>query len=87
LDIHETNTGNFVSAFDTGSNPLLADTDGDGYDDGDEVMFGTNPNNASSFPGAVPALKGTWLLGLVLSILAFSVAWITNRSPRSASDV
>jgi hypothetical protein len=65
----------------------LADTDGDGYDDGDEVMFGTNPNNASSFPGAVPALEGTWLLALVLSILAFSVAWISNRSRRGANHV
>ena len=87
LDIHETNTGNFVSAFDTGSDPLLADTDGDGYDDGDEVMFGTNPNDASSFPGAVPALEGTWLLALALSMLAVSVAWITNRSRRGANHV
>jgi hypothetical protein len=39
----ETDTGIFVSASDTGSDPLVADTDGDGYSDGDEV-------NASNLP-------------------------------------
>ncbi len=57
----ETNTGTFVDADDTGSNPALADTDGDGFDDGLEVNLGSDPNNASSVPTApglapVPAL-------------------------------
>jgi len=51
----ETNTGTFVNANDTGSNPALADTDGDGYDDGLEVQLGSDPNNAASIP-TVPAL-------------------------------
>jgi hypothetical protein len=45
----ETNTGTFVSASDTGTNPTKADTDGDGLDDGDEVnTHGTNPHIADS---------------------------------------
>ena len=43
-DTVETNTGIFVSAADTGSNPLIADTDGDGANDGAEVTAGKNPN-------------------------------------------
>lgn len=47
----ETNTGIFVDANDTGSNPALADTDGDTFNDDVEVTAGTDPNNAASFPG------------------------------------
>lgn len=32
------------------SSPVDPDTDGDGFDDGDEVNFGTDPTDASSFP-------------------------------------
>jgi uncharacterized protein (DUF1800 family) len=40
----ETNTGVYVSATNTGTNPLIADTDGDGLTDGDEVnKYHTNP--------------------------------------------
>ena len=37
VDASETNTGIYVSLFDTGSNPNNWDTDGDGLDDGDEA--------------------------------------------------
>lgn len=52
LDIYETNTGIYVSPTDTGTDPLIADTDGDGGTDGDEVNFNhfgfpTNPNIAN----------------------------------------
>jgi choice-of-anchor C domain-containing protein len=48
-DVHETSTGVFLSASNTGTNPLLVDTDQDGYADGVEVAgtalgFITNPN-------------------------------------------
>ncbi|MGH9140777.1 MAG: beta strand repeat-containing protein, partial [Vicinamibacterales bacterium] len=39
-DAYETNTGVYVSPINTGTNPNVADTDGDGINDGDEV-FGT----------------------------------------------
>src|SRR5690606_6495995 len=37
-DCVETGTGGFVDLSDTGTDPLLADTDGDGIGDGDEVV-------------------------------------------------
>ena len=54
----ETNTGTFVDPNDTGTNPALADTDGDGFDDGVEVAAGSDPNNPASTPPppGVPAL-------------------------------
>jgi hypothetical protein len=82
LDIHETNTGVFVSETNTGSDPLLADTDGDGFDDGVEVAFGTDPNQASSFPGApaVPGLEPWWQLTLILSMLCIGFVWLSRRA-------
>jgi hypothetical protein len=43
-DSVETNTGFFVSANDTGTDPNNPDTDGDGMSDGEEVASGRNPN-------------------------------------------
>ena len=40
----ETNTGTFVSASDTGTDPNVFDSDNDGFSDGAEVAFGTDPN-------------------------------------------
>ncbi|NDF17906.1 MAG: hypothetical protein EB079_08090 [Verrucomicrobia bacterium] len=42
-DAFETNTGTYVSADDTGTDPAKADTDGDGLNDGSEVAAGSNP--------------------------------------------
>jgi hypothetical protein len=39
----ETNTGVYVSASDTGTNPLLADSSGDGFTDGEVVSAGLSP--------------------------------------------
>lgn len=59
LDIYETNTGIYVSPTDTGSDPMLADTDEDGVSDGDEVLnnafgFLSNPNIANYYSMAIP---------------------------------
>ncbi len=44
-DRFETGTGIYVSPTNTGTNPLLADTDGDGLNDGIEItQHGSNPN-------------------------------------------
>jgi len=37
-DSYETNTGVYVGPTNTGTSPILADTDGDGINDGDEVL-------------------------------------------------
>jgi hypothetical protein len=43
-DIVETNTGVYVSPSDTGTNPRLADSSGDGFTDGEIMSAGYNPN-------------------------------------------
>ena len=50
LDIHEANTGIFVDASNTGTDPDNADTDGDGIDDGVEVAGGSDPTDPNSRP-------------------------------------
>jgi hypothetical protein len=70
----ETNTGTFVDPDDTGTNPALADTDGDGFDDGVEVAAGSDPNDPSSTPDSpeppsVPALGPLAALLLVGGLL------------------
>ena len=72
-DLWETNTGVFVSATNTGTDPDLVDSDGDGFDDATETIAGSDPNDASDFPFAVPSMRGYALfilaLGLSLSVL------------------
>jgi len=46
----ETNTGIYVSAEDTGTDPFDPDTDGDGASDGYEASYGTNPHDAGDTP-------------------------------------
>ena len=46
----ETNTGIFNSASDTGTDPNNDDLDGDTFLDGNEVAFGTDPNDINDFP-------------------------------------
>jgi hypothetical protein len=48
-DLSETDTGVFVSAVNTGSDPSNPDSDGDGLRDGDEVIVhGSDPNKTDS---------------------------------------
>ncbi len=68
----ETGTGVFVNASDTGTNAALADTDGDGFDDGQEVTQGSDPNDPLSTPGAsqLPTVSFLGLLTLVGALAA-----------------
>ncbi|MBM3863192.1 MAG: hypothetical protein FJ385_04440 [Verrucomicrobia bacterium] len=61
-DTVETDTGIFVDANDTGTNPLVADTDGDGVNDGAEVTAGTNPlkTNHAALTVAGSFLNPAW---------------------------
>ena len=47
-DAVETNTGIYVSPNNSGTNPNLADSDGDSLPDGLEITLGRNPNDATS---------------------------------------
>lgn len=60
----ETNSGIFVSASDTGTDPTKADTDGDGLADGAEVAGGSDPFDPDSFPGAWPEVIPIDALGI-----------------------
>ncbi len=65
----ETNTGTFVNGDNTGTDPALADTDGDGFDDGEEVSQGTDPTDPLNYPGSVDP-PGLPLGGVTAGLLA-----------------
>ena len=64
FDSVETDTGEYVSATDTGTDPNNPDTDGDSYNDGDEVEAGTDPTDPLSFPGSGTGVPAVSILGL-----------------------
>ena len=84
LDSVESLTGVFVDGSNTGTNPLVADTDGDGAADGEEVALGFDPLDAASTPApiAAPALSppGLAFLALLLGAVAFAVVRVRKRS-------
>jgi alpha-tubulin suppressor-like RCC1 family protein len=51
----ETNTGAFVSPDETGTNPFIADTNGDGFSDGEAVGAGLNP--LTNYAAAISLVK------------------------------
>ena len=54
-----------------GTSPLLWDTDGDGFNDGDEVAAGANPLDAASYPGVADGdLNGDGLVNAADVLIA-----------------
>jgi hypothetical protein len=75
----ETNTGTYVSPTDTGTDPLLADSDGDFFPDGAEVNAGSDPNDPSDTP-RIPGVPTLSPWGLAVLILTMAVGgWRTRR--------
>jgi hypothetical protein len=78
----ETNTGVYVDFTDTGTDPTLADTDGDGWDDGDEVYnWGTDPHDPLDYPGAPPPSVPS-LSPVGLALLASAIMLVAGRATR-----
>ncbi len=86
LDVVETGTGIFVSPADTGSQPLVPDTDGDGVPDGEEVQNGTDPNVPNG-PVAVPVFGLAGMALLLGGLLAVGRAHTRARMHSSSSSV
>ena len=76
LDVVETNTGIFVGPYDTGTDPLRVDTDGDSYSDGFELANGSDPTDPQSVPAA-PAVPAIPIPGLVL--LAAAIGAVSRK--------
>jgi len=81
----ETNTGVFAGPGDTGTNPDVFDSDMDGFGDGFEVEWGSDPNDPDSTP--VPAVPAVGYPGCVALVLALSSGLalryrVTSRSGR-----
>ncbi len=83
------------------TNPQKSDTDGDGFDDGYEVVNHTDPLDAKSTPFAVPetssgvvriahSIPNTWLLGILggmTVIVLLSVMLLRRFRPQTESAV
>lgn len=83
----ETNTGTFIDAFETGTDPTLADTDGDGFDDGLEVQFGSDPNNSNSVPNLRVPASSPMGLALLIGAVLWAGARCLGRGRRMRKPV
>lgn len=74
----ETDTGIFVDANDTGSDPKSQDTDADGIDDATEVAHGTDPNVGVvvGVPATGPWGAITMVVGLTCVVGLLFPRWV-----------
>ena len=81
LDGVESGSGHYLSSKDTGTNPLLADTDGDGINDDIEISLGSDPFDGTHQPSERPNIIFIMLDDLdTLEIGAYGQA--TLKTPR-----
>jgi uncharacterized repeat protein (TIGR03806 family) len=85
LDVVETGTLIYVSPTDTGTDPLVADTDLDGFGDGYEVANGFDPTNPASSPQSLPMLSPTMSLLLSSVLGALSTRHLITTRRRKGS--
>lgn len=73
-----------LSEYQNNTNPNVADTDNDGFDDGVEVVAGTDPLDPNSYPAnlanaaPIPVFSGWAVAVLFLGVLG--LAWKTRHS-------
>lgn len=72
-----------------GTNPLVSDTDGDTYSDGDEINAGSDPLNGNSIP-ASGGLDPMWMLliviiGILAVVAGLIVVKLKAKKNRTAS--
>ncbi|MBU4459686.1 MAG: thrombospondin type 3 repeat-containing protein, partial [Verrucomicrobia bacterium] len=76
----ETGTHVYVNQFDTGTDPNVADSDGDGVSDGDEVKGRTNPWDRDSMlriTGVIP-VRGDTMLGFDEASAPVDIRWSSS---------
>ena len=78
--LDEPGSGVYVDSNNTGTDPLNADTDGDGFDDGFEIVAGSDPNDSGSTPSPqVHSVQTEWLILLCMTTIAVGVLFLQGR--------
>jgi len=80
VDLVETDTGEYVSPADTGTDPSDWDTDGDGFSDGEEVAAGSDPLDPDSKP--VPPVPSLTPFACGLAALLLVLVGAASTGPR-----
>ncbi len=77
LDSDNDGLTDYLEHYKYNTNPLIWDTDGDGFSDGAEISSGTDPLNPNSYPRAhsqaIPGFELHYILLIILLSLGFSI--------------